>query len=470
MTHPRLLGLRNTFFLLLLTLNLCIYFGAVWLDERFAWVGISDVSRPWVYTMGIAVAFLYNVRMIHCHVEKVRVTRLFDAISLATRLLVSQAIVFLFVYFALKDASFSRIFLSSYLGVSFVLNIFIVRFLPSFLSESFFPEKLRHQAVLLGNGPVPPALMDYVAKCEMLGIRFIGYYSDREIAEFKLPRLGTVDSFLRSGITATPSIERMLAFNDTFDAPIFSSLVEFSRRQGIRLQIYTRFANAFSDPVKIYNEGELTFFTFDDEPLENPVNVRIKRLIDIAIALPVVVLVLPPLTLVVSLFQRLQSPGPVLFLQERFGRDRQSFTIYKYRSMHTRSFDPADERRQASVGDERIFAFGRFMRKTSLDEFPQFINVLRGEMSIVGPRPHLIDHDVEFEKLYRAYRSRHFVKPGITGYAQILGFRGEVKEPWLIVQRVENDLFYISNWSLQLDLYIIFKTACQIFFPPKEAY
>ncbi len=125
-----------------------------------------------------------------------------------------------------------------------------------------------------------------------------------------------------------------------------------------------------------------------------------------------------------------------------------------------------EETRQASEGDARIFSFGQFMRKTSLDEFPQFINVLQGNMSVVGPRPHMTEHDEQFKRLVEIYRTRHFVKPGITGLAQTYGYRGEITSVDLIEERIRLDLQYINNWSIGL----IFKTIVQILFPPRSAY
>jgi putative colanic acid biosynthesis UDP-glucose lipid carrier transferase len=129
-----------------------------------------------------------------------------------------------------------------------------------------------------------------------------------------------------------------------------------------------------------------------------------------------------------------------------------------------------NEARQARKGDDRIFPFGRFMRAYSLDEFPQFINVLKGEMSIVGPRPHLVAHDQEFSRSVKGYSTRFFVKPGITGLAQCNGLRGEITNPQLLANRIKMDVSYVTQWSIWLDLQITLKTALHMLFPPKSAY
>jgi lipopolysaccharide/colanic/teichoic acid biosynthesis glycosyltransferase len=170
---------------------------------------------------------------------------------------------------------------------------------------------------------------------------------------------------------------------------------------------------------------------------------------------------------VVWVAQRLQSPGPLFYQQTRSGRDNQPFRIIKFRTMHlTRS----GQGQQATQGDARVFAFGRFLRRTSLDEIPQFINVLRGEMSVVGPRPHMILHNRRFCRVFEAYQVRAFVKPGITGMAQVRGCRGEAKTDEDIRTRVQSDIEYVENWSIWRDIAIILETVRQIVFPPDTAY
>jgi lipopolysaccharide/colanic/teichoic acid biosynthesis glycosyltransferase len=153
----------------------------------------------------------------------------------------------------------------------------------------------------------------------------------------------------------------------------------------------------------------------------------------------------------------------------RGGQRGREFRMLKFRSMYAVEADEKSEARQARQGDARIFPFGAFLRKTSLDEFPQFWNVLIGEMSIVGPRPHLPAHDVEFALLAKTYRTRQLVKPGITGLAQVSGYRGEISDPELLKQRVNLDIYYITHWSLWLDVQTTLKTLRHVVFPPKTA-
>ncbi|WP_418320782.1 undecaprenyl-phosphate glucose phosphotransferase [Piscinibacter sakaiensis] len=181
----------------------------------------------------------------------------------------------------------------------------------------------------------------------------------------------------------------------------------------------------------------------------------VKRISDIVLA-SIILLLISPLMLAIALGVKMSSPGPVIFKQRRNGLDGEEIIVYKFRSMTT--MDNGSEIRQATKGDARITPFGAFIRRTSLDELPQFINVLQGRMSIVGPRPHAVAHNETYRQLIKAYMVRHKVKPGITGLAQVNGHRGETDTIEKMQVRVEHDLEYLRNWSLLLDLQIILAT------------
>ena len=216
-------------------------------------------------------------------------------------------------------------------------------------------------------------------------------------------------------------------------------------------------------PILIDDIGVMTTYT---SPLEDPLNRLLKRLFDIVISIMCLIPTALLLPFIVWMIKR-QSPGPVFFRQLRTGIDGREFYCYKFRSMHVNS--DAD-RLQATKDDPRKFPFGNFMRKTNIDELPQFWNVLLGNMSIVGPRPHMLAHTEQYDKLIDKYMVRHFVKPGITGWAQVTGFRGETRELWQMEGRVERDIWYIQHWSLWLDLRIIWMTVKTVFKRDAKAY
>jgi len=189
-----------------------------------------------------------------------------------------------------------------------------------------------------------------------------------------------------------------------------------------------------------------------------------KRASDIVLASAILLLIWP-LMLAIAVGVKLGSPGPVIFRQRRNGLDGDEIVVWKFRSMRTQDDGPVVQ--QATRGDPRITPFGAFLRRTSLDELPQFINVLQGRMSIVGPRPHAVAHNEEYRRLIKAYMVRHKVRPGITGWAQIHGHRGETDTLDKMQARVEYDLSYLRNWSLLMDLQIIARTIKLVFFDRK---
>jgi len=190
------------------------------------------------------------------------------------------------------------------------------------------------------------------------------------------------------------------------------------------------------------------------------VNGMLKSISDFVLGTLILILI-SPLLLVLAAGVKLSSPGPVLFRQRRYGLDGRQITVYKFRTMVV--LEDGEEIKQATRDDQRITPFGRFLRRTSLDELPQFINVVQGRMSIVGPRPHAVAHNETYRKLINGYMVRHKVKPGITGWAQVNGLRGETDTVDKMRQRIEYDLGYLRNWSLRLDLQIIAKTIFLVF-------
>jgi putative colanic acid biosynthesis UDP-glucose lipid carrier transferase len=195
-------------------------------------------------------------------------------------------------------------------------------------------------------------------------------------------------------------------------------------------------------------------------------NLFIKRCFDFVSCL-IAVIVLTPVWIIVAIAIKLDSKGPVFFKQGRRTKDGRVFQMLKFRSMHV---NKDADRLQATKDDPRKYPFGNFMRKSNIDELPQFLNVLKGDMSFVGPRPHMLLHTELYSQLIDKYMVRHFVKPGITGWAQVTGFRGETKELWQMEGRVMRDIWYIEHWSIWLDLRIVWMTLKSVFIHDERAY
>lgn len=205
--------------------------------------------------------------------------------------------------------------------------------------------------------------------------------------------------------------------------------------------------------------------------IQSPLYIRynriIKRIFDLMVSAVVLCTLFPVIFLVVGIIIKLTSPGPIFFIQKRTGKDGKDFNCYKFRSMKVNK--EADEV-QATADDPRKTPFGNFIRNTSIDEIPQLINVFLGDMSLIGPRPHMVRHTEMYSRLIDNYMDRHAVKPGITGWAQVTGLRGETKELYLMEKRVEADIWYIQNWSFLLDLKIVVKTFSTLILGDRHAY
>jgi putative colanic acid biosynthesis UDP-glucose lipid carrier transferase len=206
--------------------------------------------------------------------------------------------------------------------------------------------------------------------------------------------------------------------------------------------------------ARVDSIGDLPLVAVCETPFTG-FNGVVKRVSDILLSLCILILISPLLILIAIGIKR-SSPGPILFKQRRYGLDGRKIVVYKFRTMTVA--EDGDVVRQATKNDSRVTRFGAFLRRTSLDELPQFINVLQGRMSVVGPRPHAVAHNEMYRKLIRGYMIRHKVRPGVTGLAQVNGLRGETETTEQMRRRLEHDLFYIANWSLLLDIKVILMT------------
>jgi putative colanic acid biosynthesis UDP-glucose lipid carrier transferase len=385
-----------------------------------------------------------------------------------------QTIVLALMLFALvfttKDKAISRVFIGSFLLFFWFAAVPLNRYIPQWIARLVFRGNNSVRTVFLGSEKSARRLEAWAARQPFYGIDIIGVitYEMATDLKLKMPILGEFMDL--SLIIEAYKVDQVVLLETRNSDWWVDSVIEICEQEGCRILIFNPWEEFFEQELIPISQGGHTFFTLQEEPLENPLNRFVKRTLDICISLPVIVLVLPWLCLLVRVMHAKQSPGPLFFKQERTGQRGRQFQIYKFRTMHDAGNDRSREGEQAKAVDDRIFAFGQLMRKTSLDEFPQFINVLFGSMSAIGPRPHLMQHDSEFSQQVNIYRTRNFVKPGITGLAQCKGFRGEVTEILLIEERVRYDLQYIRNWSLWLDLWILARTAVQVIKPPKTAY
>lgn len=403
-----------------------------------------------------------------------RLTRLSpaEAAGLATRQIGLIALVVFAMMFATQDRSISRLFLGTFLLWSWLLLGLAHVFGPRRLAALAFGRGVRVPTVFVAPARALIEAERWLHGREHLGLEVVGFVTWDEVPAGSLsPQLrwlGTVDDLPE--ILPDRNIGHVVVWETPAEVAAGRKLVEASQAHGCRVLLRHDVDARLGHPVVSVDMDGQHYFTLHEEPLEQPLNRVLKRTFDLLVAVPAVGLVLPGLCLWVWLMQRRQSPGPLFHTRPRAGAGRQEFPMIKFRTMHVTNPDAQAEKRQAQRDDDRIYPFGKFLRRHSLDEFPQFWNVVTGEMSVVGPRPVMPLLDEEFERQARAYRTRQLVKPGITGLAQSEGFRGEISTPEQLQERVRRDLQYIAQWSIWLDVQITLRTLRQVFFPPSSAY
>ncbi len=399
--------------------------------------------------------------------NRFRDSRLTAAVDIATSWIILVSLLALCAYATRSLDYFDARVLVAWVLVTPIVQWLAVRVGMAIVWREAARPKSRRSTVVVGGGALGVKVARALAGSNERGIDFVGYFDDRtdnrlhaEAAPRRLGGLkdaahyisenGIREVYITLPLGSQPRIVALLEQVQGTTASLFFVPDVF----GISI-IQGRLQDVNGVPVVGICE---TPFTGTNE--------LVKRLSDIVLASLIVVLISPVL-LAVAIGVKLTSPGPVLFRQRRNGLDGGEIVVYKFRSM-TAQEDGWDVR-QAQRNDPRITPFGRFIRRTSMDELPQFFNVLQGRMSIVGPRPHAVAHNELYRQLIKAYMVRHKVRPGITGWAQVNGLRGETDTIEKMQARVEYDLEYLRNWSLRLDLQIIVRTIRVLFFD-RQAY
>ncbi|MCH6234062.1 exopolysaccharide biosynthesis polyprenyl glycosylphosphotransferase [Cognataquiflexum rubidum] len=347
------------------------------------------------------------------------------------------------------------------LAVVLFLSLSFYRIFLHFISKRLHTKGYNHRkAVIIGSGGLGNRLEDVFKLRKDFGIKFLGYYDD----EHSLRTRGKINSFFdeaeKLGID-------LIYINQFLDKKIIDRLIAFADDHFIKVKIIPSGALQLEKNLSFSRYGDLTVINVNEIPLDNFFHRALKRTFDIVFSLLVIVFVLSWLIPLVGFLIKMESKGPVFFIQERNGENNKVFLCLKFRSMTPNDY--ADTH-QATKNDPRVTRIGAFLRNSSIDEMPQFINVLLGDMSIVGPRPHPIPINMLFKTQIEKYNSRHKIKPGITGLAQVKGYRGEIENPYQIRSRVKLDYFYIQNWSILLDLKICILTVYELIVNRENAY
>jgi putative colanic acid biosysnthesis UDP-glucose lipid carrier transferase len=326
----------------------------------------------------------------------------------------------------------------------------------------------RKNVIIIGNSKRGKLLSKYFLTTTSLPLKYYGFFDNNipssvEEFQFYLGRLDDIKEFCSNN--KINEIYFALDNNNEF----LIELMTFADHQFIFLGIVPEIGdleNSRRLDAMLFNDSRIPIIASRKVPLHIDINWQIKRTFDVVFSAVVLIILSMTVFPIIAILIKLDSPGPILFRQLRPGRNNKLFWCYKFRTMKADS----DIHIQATKNDSRVTKLGAFLRKTSLDELPQFFNVIKGEMSVVGPRPNLIVHLEKYPEEIKEYALRHWIVPGITGYAQVSGYRGETKETELMRKRIEFDLSYIENWSLALDIKIIAKTVINMFKGEEKAY
>ncbi|RYE36254.1 MAG: undecaprenyl-phosphate glucose phosphotransferase [Sphingobacteriaceae bacterium] len=372
------------------------------------------------------------------------------------RAVVLHALTFNVVVLLTNYASYSKNFLI-YIFAFEIIGFLISRFVITAF-EQYHIKRVRHKKkiAIVGYNETAKRLADYFIKNQM-SYNFSGFFDHTEksyVDHSNQELIRPIDSLMEFASQNEVAEVYSTLFPEDYHS--MNDLLSVAEQNCVRFKF-------IPDVTKIINSDYAIDTYFDEipvlstrsEPLEHIANRIFKRSFDIIFSLGVIIFLLSWLIPILSIIIKMQSKGPVFFMQLRSGRDNKPFWCYKFRSM---TMNSDTEHIQATKGDSRVTSIGAFMRKTSIDELPQFFNVLIGNMSIVGPRPHMLKHTDEYKAIVHQYMVRQLLKPGITGWAQVSGFRGETKDHKQMVKRVEHDIWYIENWSIMLDIKIIFLT------------
>lgn len=393
----------------------------------------------------LLLAYLFRTYDMHRTLEPRKVT------AKVINVFFVHLFILLLLLVSLKKDEYSRLFLT-YFYISFFVTIlpwrfYFLRFLRAYRKRGshFRP------VLLIGSGAGLLRFYKAVQAHPEYGLEVAGYFSDDPVAG--IPHTGS-ESEVSAFIKRQPVDELFCAY-PSGDSRLYQWL-HFADDRLIRFRIVPDLGVEHASAVEIDFYHDVPILVQRKEPLEYMHNRLIKRFGDVALSLLIILLIFPWLFPILILGVKMSGKGPVFFKQKRTGLKDGDFSIYKFRSMTVNS--EADQT-QAVAGDARITPFGRFIRKHNLDELPQFFNVLKGEMSVVGPRPHMLAHTEKYTALIDKYMVRHFTKPGITGLAQVSGLRGETRATKEMEERVKTDVYYIENWSVLLDVKIVLLTV-----------
>jgi putative colanic acid biosynthesis UDP-glucose lipid carrier transferase len=425
----------------------------------FAYMCFGVASELLNYILFMSFAWI-SASLILNFYEIYRFTKFTNIFSLA----IKQALVFLLLVFAffgfyneLQQEAYSILkYVGVVMGVIFLIKTSIYYLLKKY--RRFLGGNVR-RVVILGLNEKTKELENFFTQNTEYGYALVKRY------DIKHDEDKQIEAVFKEIIES--NIDEIYASVNALSDSCMAKVIGFADNNLKVLKFLPDNKEIFGKKLDFSYYGYLPILSLRKIPTDEPFNKFIKRAFDILLSLLVIVFVVSWLTPILGIFIKLETKGPVFFKQKRNGLDYKEFYCYKFRSMMP---SLTADLYQATKGDTRVTKVGRIIRKTSMDELPQFINVLKGDMSVVGPRPHMVSHTHMYAERIDKFMVRHFVKPGITGLAQVSGYRGEVETDSDIINRVKHDIFYLENWSIFMDLRIVFQTVFNAVKGEKKAY
>jgi putative colanic acid biosysnthesis UDP-glucose lipid carrier transferase len=390
---------------------------------------------------------------------------------LIVKTLFYQLVLCSLISFNFINLSISPIYLIVFFGSLFVVLILKKVLTRKILIELRKKGKYVSNLVIVGNNSITLRLTQMIKARPHFGYNIVGIVS-RDFCDqrYGAPYLGPLEKL--NSFLDNFTVNEIIITSERLDNSEILGLISMAENKGIKTKIIPSYTTGYQHSYSFGTLGPFPLISLRNDPLNQLEKYIVKRLFDIVFSLMVMLLLLWWVIPLVGLLIKLDSKGPIFFRQERWGKNGHPFMMFKFRSMKPASQDLDANGRfvQAKKEDERITPLGKFLRKSSIDELPQFLNVLFGNMSVVGPRPHASLHSEQSKEKVELYMLRHWAKPGITGWAQVNGYRGEAKEIRLMQKRIEFDIWYVENWSLPLDFKIVLMTIYNIIKGEEAAY
>lgn len=443
-------------FLDLLLLNISFFISAIiaqsftiLIDRNHMFVLLAILNFLWYFVSNV-VSFYDDLRTNYYT---------FQIVNILKNVIVQVLASVLFIFFVKEDL-FTRNFILLYAVLLFLFVSARVIILRSILSSVRSRKKNSWNLLIIGAGDIGKGFYEMLENHKEFGYNFIGFVDDTGADSENV--IGKISSLKK--IIAEKNVDEVIIALPIYASNQLDEIIHICNKQGVRINIIPDYFGFISKKYQINMLGDFPIIRVRREPLSEIHWRFIKRSFDIVFSFLFMAGILSWFFPLLFIINKIFSDGPLVFKQDRVGADNRIFKCYKFRTMHVspapESFNPLTE------NDPRVTGIGKFLRKSNLDEIPQFINVLKGEMSVVGPRPHAIPFNKVYENMVEEIKIRSWVKPGITGWAQIHGLRGDVEDFEVnkirTVKRIEYDLWYIENWSFWLDIQIILFTIWQI--------